>query len=85
MGRSRQVRPERLAEKLREVRLRLGFSQTQMFERLINVKSTLHIGYIGSYETGEKVPSILILLEYARITGITMEYFADDELDLPRN
>ena len=85
MGRSRQARPQRLAEKLKEVRLRLGDSQSQMFARLKHVNVPLHVGYIGSYETGEKVPSILVLLEYARITGIAMEYFADDKLDLPKN
>ena len=48
-----------------------------MYERLANVKAQLHVGYIGSYETDEKVPSILILLEYARVSGLAMEFFAD--------
>jgi transcriptional regulator with XRE-family HTH domain len=83
MGRSRQPRPERLAEKLREIRFKLGLSQPLMYERLKNVNAPLYAGYVGSFETGEKVPSLQVVLKYARVAGITMELIVDDELDLP--
>ena len=83
MGRSRQPRPERLSEKLRTIRLRLGLSQPQLYERLKDVNAQLYVGYIGSFETGEKVPSLQVVLKYARIAGIAMELIVDDQLDLP--
>ena len=85
MGRSRQSRPERLPEKLREIRKMLGLSQQQIHDRLKPGVATLHVGYIGSYESGEKVPSLLIVLNYSRLAGIPMELLVDDELDLPWN
>lgn len=84
MGRSRQPRPARLAEKLREIRLKLGLTQEQMFERLADTETVLYPGYIGLYETGQRVPSLLVLLRYARIASVRMEILVDDELDLPK-
>jgi len=83
MGRSRQPRPERLAEKLREIRLKLRLSQPQMYERLKDSGTPLYVGYISSFESGEKVPSLRVILKYARIAGITMELIVDDALNLP--
>lgn len=83
MGRSRPSRPERLPEKLVKIRRTLGLTQEQIYERIKSDKTPLHVGYIGSYETGEKLPSMLIVLRYARIAGIPMDVLVDDELDLP--
>lgn len=83
MGRSRQPRPSRLAVKLRELRLKLNLSQEQMFERLGETKTPLYRGHIGLYETGQRVPPLLVLLRYARVAGVLMETLVDDELDLP--
>jgi transcriptional regulator with XRE-family HTH domain len=83
MGRSRQTRPHKLAKKLREIRLKLDLSQPQMYERLKEEDVPLHVGYIGSFETGEKVPSLPIVLKYARVAGIAMDLLVDDELELP--
>jgi transcriptional regulator with XRE-family HTH domain len=84
MGRSRQPRPARLAGKLREIRLKLGLTQEQMFERLSDTKTPLHPGYIGLYETDQRVPSLLVLLRYAKVAGVPMETLVDDKLDLPK-
>ena len=83
MGRSRQPRPARLAAKLREIRLKLGLSQAQMFERLGETGTPLYAGHVGLYETGQRVPPILVLLRYARVANVAMELLVDDELDLP--
>lgn len=50
MGRSRQPRPEKLAEKLKEIRLKLGLTQQQMFELLGDTKTALYVGHISLYE-----------------------------------
>lgn len=83
MGRASAERPQKLPEKLRLVRLFLKFTQPQMFEALNNQGAFLHPGYISLYETGERAPSLLVLLAYARITKIPMECFVADELPLP--
>ena len=36
---------------------------------------------MSSYETGKKVPSLLIMLKYSRAAGIAMEALVEDDLD----
>ena len=81
MGRMRP-KPERLAEKLRQVRLALGLSQTEMLKRL-GLEEEMQYARISEYETGQREPSLLTLLAYSRVAGVHMEVLADDALDLP--
>lgn len=85
MGRSRQPRPERLAEKLKEIRVKLDLTQPQMFELLGNTKTALYIGHISLYENDERVPPLVVLLHYARVAKLPLEFLIDDELELPKN
>lgn len=81
MGSARE-RPARLAEKLLQIRLALGISQGEMLRRLgADEKNDRY--YISNFETGKREPSLIILLEYARLANVLMEVLADDELDLP--
>ena len=80
MGRRARLRPERLAEKLRQVRLALGLSQSEMLSRL---GFDIHYTRISEYELGKNEPALPILLRYARIAGVTVDALIDDELDLP--
>ncbi len=75
-------KPKRLAEKLRAIREGLGLSQTQMLKRLEHEK-TMHYGRISEYEGGKREPTLMTLLQYARVAGVHMEDLVDDELDLP--
>jgi transcriptional regulator with XRE-family HTH domain len=75
-------RPKRLAEKLRQIRLALGLSQTEMLKRL-GLEEEMQYARISEYETGLREPSLLTLLAYSRVAGIHMEMLADDEVDLP--
>lgn len=79
MGRGSRKRPKKLAGKLKEIRLRLGWTQAQLARRL-DVDS----GAISRYERGLREPSILELLEYSRIGTVSMEILADDKRELPR-
>jgi transcriptional regulator with XRE-family HTH domain len=79
---SARPKPKRLAEKLRQIRLGLGLSQTEMLKRL-GLEEEMKYARISEYETGQREPSLLTLLEYSRVAGIHMEVLADDELDLP--
>ena len=77
-------RPERLAEKLLQVRLALGLSQTQM-HKLLGVEHLIDYTKISTYELGKREPPLMILLEYARAANVYVEALIDDERDLPDN
>jgi len=63
--------------------LKLGLSQKEMFGRLHDAKTPLYLGHISLFETGQRIPSLLVLLKYARVAGIPMEALIDDKLVLP--
>jgi transcriptional regulator with XRE-family HTH domain len=83
MGTARQ-RSERLAEKLLQVRLALGLSQTEMLKRL-DVEGMIVYNRISDYELGKREPPLPILLRYARAAGLCVDILIDDELELPAN
>jgi transcriptional regulator with XRE-family HTH domain len=79
MGRKRREQPKRLASKLKKIRRGLDLGQVEMAERL----QAPYPGLISRYEQGKAEPSLLILLKYARLAGVSMEVLVDDKLDLP--
>lgn len=83
MGQSRRPQPERLALKLRQVRTQLGLSQEQMADRLKHVKSPPQPGHISEFENSKREPSLLVLVAYARLSGVTVDVLVDDNLELP--
>jgi transcriptional regulator with XRE-family HTH domain len=82
MGKKARRKPERLAEKLTQIRASLGVSQSEMLKRL-GVEDQIDYTAISKYEVGRNEPSLIILLRYARVAGVSMETLVDDELDLP--
>jgi transcriptional regulator with XRE-family HTH domain len=75
-------RPERLAEKLLQIRLALGLSQPQLHRRL-DVEDLIDYTKISTYELGKREPPLMILLKYARAANVSVEALIDDEIDLP--
>ncbi|MGB9180136.1 MAG: hypothetical protein WCB68_12890 [Pyrinomonadaceae bacterium] len=53
-----------------------------MFWRL-DIEEFSEIKRISDYETDKSEPSLMVLLQYARLAGVHMEALVDDELDLP--
>jgi transcriptional regulator with XRE-family HTH domain len=82
MARGARVRPERLPEKLLEIRLVLGLSQSELLRRL-GFEDVMDYRRISEFERGTTEPHLSVLLEYARAAGVHMEDIVDDELDLP--
>lgn len=80
MARGARQKPERLAEKLIQIRMALGLSQNELI-RSLDVDLTQN--RISEYETGKGEPPLRILLKYARLVGISTDVLIDDELDLP--
>jgi transcriptional regulator with XRE-family HTH domain len=81
MGHARP-KPERLAEKLLQIRNGLGLSQTEM-HRLLRVEELIAYNEISKFETGKREPTLVILMQYARVAGVNTEALIDDTLDLP--
>lgn len=80
MARGARLKPERLAQKLVELRNALGLSQNELIREL---QLDLTQSRISEYETGKGEPSLPVLLTYARLAGVCVEVLIDDELDLP--
>jgi transcriptional regulator with XRE-family HTH domain len=82
MGTKPRPKPERLAEKLLQIRNALGLSQTEMVRRL-GVEDVIAYHRISEFETGTREPSLLILLAFARCVGVSTDVLIDDAMDLP--
>lgn len=83
MGRSSHPQPERLGEKLRQIRAVLDLTLEQLIERLEYKDSPVYPTNISGMERGEREPPLLLLLAYARLAGISTDLLIDDKLDLP--
>jgi transcriptional regulator with XRE-family HTH domain len=82
MGTKPRLKPERLADKLRQIRLALGLSQSEMWRHL-RLEDLIAFKQISTYELGKREPPLPILLRYARAVNVSVEALIDDELDLP--
>ena len=84
MGRKARPKQERLGEKLLQIRLALGLSQTEKLYRL-GVEDQIEYNNISKYELDKNEPPLRILLQYARAANVSTDVLIDDELDLPAN
>jgi transcriptional regulator with XRE-family HTH domain len=82
MGTKPRPKPERLAEKLLQIRSALGLSQTEMLRRL-GVEDAIAYYRISEYETEKREPPLPILLEYARVANVYVDALIDDAVSLP--
>jgi transcriptional regulator with XRE-family HTH domain len=82
MGRKARPTPDRLGEKLLQIRNALGLSQSEMFSR-IGAEDLIGYKQISKYELGITEPPLPILLRYARAAGVCLDSLVDDDLDLP--
>lgn len=76
-----------LAEKLHQIRSRLGLTQAQMVELLkrqrLPAPLRIYAGNISRFEQGQREPSLMALLAYARAIDVAVEVLIDAELKLP--
>lgn len=82
MGSRARPKPERLAEKLLQIRLALELSQDGMLARLELGESHFRSAVSG-YELGTREPPLPVLLKYARVAGVCVDTLIDDALELP--
>jgi transcriptional regulator with XRE-family HTH domain len=82
MGKASRRRPNRLAEKLLQIRVTLGLSQNEMLRQLAFDEA--YRNYLSDFENNKREPDYLTLLAYARCYGISTDVLIDDELNLPK-
>lgn len=82
MGKQTRKRPERLAEKLFEIRNKLGLSQNEMVRRL-GLSDEIERDYISKFERGTLEPTLRVLLQYARSANVYVDALIDNDFDLP--
>lgn len=76
-------RPDRLAEKLRLIRQSLGYTLEEMAQALSGVKkSPPSKAHVLRYETGEREPSLLYLLEVCDVFGVDLRDLVDDRREI---
>lgn len=75
--------PERLAEKLAAIRKALNLSQRGLIRR-IGLTDELTQAEVSMFESGRRIPSLLVLREYALLAGVWMDVLVSDDIDLPK-
>lgn len=83
MGRASRDVPKRLGEKLLQIRTALGLSQDGMLRRL-GLAEDYGRHYISGFETGEREPSLPVLLKYSEVARVWINALVDDDADLPQ-
>ena len=79
MGRAPRPRPKHMGRKLKAIRESLELTVVQLAERL----DYPHPAHISGFERGDREPSYLVLLSYAKLAGCSTDYLIDDRLELP--
>jgi transcriptional regulator with XRE-family HTH domain len=82
MGKTSRSKPERLPEKLFQIREQLGLSQSGLVSHL-GLTGKISRAKISEFERGEREPTLYVLLQYARMAGVWVDVLIDDGLDLP--
>jgi transcriptional regulator with XRE-family HTH domain len=82
MGGQPRRTPDRLPEKLREIRLKLGLSQNEMV-RLMGLQEELTREEVSSFELGRRQPNLLTLWAYANAANLYVDALILDSVDLP--
>lgn len=83
MGKATRPKPQRLAEKLAQIRAALGLSQNEMIRRL-GLANELTQAEVSAFERGVREPPLPFLLKYAEAAGVYVDVLIDDRLDLPK-
>ena len=81
MGQGTIKKPTKLSIKLLSIRNQLGFTQGELINAL-GMESEVSQSQISAFERGTRIPSLLILLKYAKLAQISTDSLLDDEIEL---
>ncbi len=74
--------PKKLSKKLKQIRMRAGFNQSEMVRALNYKASPLRAAQISHFESGKREPRCLLVLAYARFAGVSTDELIDDKMSL---
>ena len=83
MGKASIRKPARLAEKLLLIRTSLNLSQNELIRNL-GFEDEITQSQVSAFERGARIPSLTVLLAYARLAELSTDILIDDDLDLPK-
>ena len=78
----RRAMPKKLGKKMREIRERLGMSQREIVKALNYTATPLRASQISQYEQGQREPTMMLVLAYARLAKVSVESLIDDKMKL---
>lgn len=82
MGRAERARPKHLGRKLAFIRTKLGLTQPELIKELGVKGEKLYPSGVSLYEQGKREPSLLVLLAYSNLAGVTINALVDDRVKL---
>ncbi|HJT28549.1 MAG TPA: helix-turn-helix transcriptional regulator [Pyrinomonadaceae bacterium] len=74
--------PKKLGKKMKQIRESLGMSQREIVKALNYKDTPLRASQISQYETGQREPTMMLVLAYARLANVPMECLVDDKMKL---
>ena len=83
MSKFPRPKPKNLPSKLKQIRLKLNYSQNEIL-RALGLAEIANRSLISGYELGTKEVPLPTLLKYARLIDISTDVLIDDELNLPK-
>ena len=78
----RRAMPKKLGKKLLQIRLRLGMSQREIVKALDYTATPLRASQVSQYAQGQREPTMMLVLAYARLAKVPMEYLVDVKVKL---
>ena len=69
----RRAMPKKLGKKLLQIRMNLGMSQREIVKALNYKDTPLRASQISQYEQGQREPTMMLVLAYARLANVPME------------
>ena len=79
---NKRAMPKKLGKKMKQIREGLGMSQRQIVEALNYTATPLRASQISQYEQGQREPTMMLVLAYARLAGISTDVLIDDKMKL---
>ena len=80
----RRAMPKKLGKKLKQIREGLGMSQREIVKALNYTATPLRASQISQYENGQREPTMMLVLAYARLANVPMECLVDDKIKLEK-
>lgn len=78
----RRAMPKKLGKKLLQIRESLGMSQREIVKALKYHHTPLRASQISQYEQGQREPTMMLVLAYARLAKVSVESLIDDKMKL---